>query len=189
MLLPPLILRNIKIRVFLKASLNPFTETDINHIKEFGNFESKHHHQIIRLKNLYVFTVYKYSRNFINVTGLKSKIEITNIHHIIDKVFNASIKEIRIENMTFSRKVRNMSFSSEKILKLICSQDLKVFKFDKTLEGFHAPWIRSKYGSFNLFATGSVTVVGVSCFKNIKIIEKYLDHIYCPESFIKTLTE
>ena len=184
--LPRLELRNIKARLFLNTPLKSFSLEDIHFIEQTGaSFRNKNQHQIITLENFAVFTVYKYSRHFINVTGLKSQLALDNLPNVVLNIFKANVIQIQIENMTFSRKVKNMTFSSNKMLKLISKQDSKIFHFDNTLENFHAPWIHSKYGSFNLFTTGSVTLVGLKTLDNLKKIEDYLDCIYCPESLIK----
>ena len=161
--LPRLEIRNIKISVLLKEDL----KTSHPKISQHGNS---------------IFTIYPNSKRLINVTNLKHIQELENITNVIEYQFSVKVEKMRIDSIMLSRKVKNKMFSFSKTLKIITGKD---FKFDNDCELFHAPWIKSKYGSFNLFACGSVTVMGVRSIDDLKKIEAFLDKVYCIENEIK----
>ena len=164
--LPRLKIRNIKVSVFLSEDLKSF------------------HPQISEYQD-YVFTIYPYSKRLINVTKLKSVDQLKNISNVIKVRYNVSVVKVKIDSIMLSRKVKGKMFSFQKTLLRISNQD---FKIDNDRELFHAPWVKSKYGSFNLFSCGSVTCMGVKCLEDIKMIEIFLDKIYCKENVIKEFT-
>ena len=165
MYLPRLEIRNIKISIFIKDKLN----MSLPRITEYENM---------------IFTIYPHSRKLINVTNLKSIKQLEDIKKVISSQFNVRVDIVRIDSMMLSRKVENRLFSFKETLKSITNQD---FKTDNDQELFHAPWVKSKYGSFNLFSNGSVTCMGVKSLEGLLKIESFLNMIYCEENEIKSL--
>ena len=162
MLLPRLKIRNIKSSLILENSLNISGIFPINSC---------------------IVTIYKNSRNLVNVTKLKSFSELYKICEILEKKFRAIIKTIRIDSIMLSRKCSNKRFSLKKMLE-VCKRFQNELRLNFNVELFHAPWISSQFGSFNLFTTGSVTVLGVKKVEHISIIQNFLDKVYSFENEI-----
>ena len=129
--LPQLKIQNIKVSVTLEQDLN----------LDFSSNISKHDNLIL--------TVYPNKRNLVNVTKIKTVDQLMKIGDIIANKFNNQCKHVRIDSIMLSRKVKDRLFSLKKMLKT-CSED-RDFKLDFNVESFHAPWIKSRFGSFNLF--------------------------------------
>ena len=72
-----------------------------------------------------------------------------------------------------------------KILKFI--QNNHDLKINFNVESFHAPWVKTQFGAFNLFVSGSSTVMGCKSILDIERIETILNKIYCKENEIKLL--
>ena len=95
-------------------------------------------------------------------------------------MFNVKVKKLKIDAIMLSRRVMNKRFSLKKMLKTL-EKYKDLFKCDYHPELFHSPWFKSrdgKHGSFNVFTTGSSTVMGVKCVEDIKLIEKILDETF-----------
>ena len=134
-----------------------------------------------------VITIYPNNKSLINVTKLKTIEELYNIEREIEALYNVRIKESRIDAIMLSRKVKNKRYSEKKYLETLANYK-HLYKLDYNHESFHAPWLKSLKpggGSFNIFSTGSCTVLGVKSIKYIALIEKILNEVFCTENEIK----
>ena len=136
--------------------------------------------QIIEYDNS-IITIYPHTKKLINVTNLKNLGNLYEIEDFVKKVFKVKPKSIRIDSIMLSRKIKNKRFSLGKVLKTLEKyKDIYTRNYEPEL--FHAPWFKSNgHGSFNLFSTGSCTVMGVKSINDIKLIEKILDEAFCKE--------
>lgn len=163
--LPRLEIRNIKVSCFLDEDF-----------PEPGIYEG----------NNGIMTIYDSDKRLINITGIKTLNHLYTMESNIQKVFNVKIKKTKIDAIMLSRRVRNKRFSERKYLKVIEKYE-HIFKRDYNHEMFHSPWFKSngRRGSFNVFSTGSCTVMGVKSVSDIKLIEEILDEAFCEENEIK----
>lgn len=164
--LKPLEIRNIKISVILKEDI----KMELPLISKEQNF---------------VITIYPNSRRLINITKLKSVKDIYTISKLIVERFNVKIDKVRIDSIFLGRKIIGRKFSTEKMIQSCKNHGNGIFKLNFDVELFHAPFIRSKFGSFNMFGSGSVTCMGVRSVNDIKQIESFLSIVYCKENEIK----
>ena len=126
--------------------------------------------KIIKHNNA-VITFYPSNKRIINVTKLKTLNELYQIQNEIQSLFNVKVKKLKIDAIMLSRRVMNKRFSLKKMLKTL-EKYKDLFKCDYHPELFHSPWFKSrdgKHGSFNVFTTGSSTVMGVKCVEPPKI--------------------
>ena len=165
--LPQLKIRNIKVSVILEQDLD--LDTSFSSISKYDNL---------------ILTVYPNKRNLVNVTKIQSIDQLMKLDKIISSKFNNQCKKVRIDSIMLSRKVKNRQFSLKKMLET-CRQHQADFKLDFNVESFHAPWIKSNFGSFNLFISGSSTVMGCRKLSDIDKIQEFLAKVYCKENEIK----
>ena len=164
--LPRLQIRNIKVSVLLEQDLNPSLITStVSHHENF------------------VLTIYPNKRDLVNVTKLGNIDQLFKIQDIITSKFGIKCRNVKIDAMMLTRKVRNRQFSMNKILDFLKHQNDFELSFNSEL--FHAPSVKSKFGTFNLFASGSCTVMGAKTLEDIDSIEVFLNQIYCKENEIK----
>ena len=140
--------------------------------------------QINEYKNA-IITIYPHSKKLINVTNLKTIEELYRIEKFVKNFYKVIPKAVRIDSIMLSRQVKDKQFSHEKILETL-EKYKNIYKRDYEPELFHAPWFKSsgKHGSFNLFTTGSCTVMGAKSIEDIKLIEKILDEAFCDEHLL-----
>ena len=60
--------------------------------------------QIIWKNGNFTFTIYKYNQKLINVTGLKSVMDIEQQKNVIEELFQQKVVKERIDNTFFSKK-------------------------------------------------------------------------------------
>ena len=171
--LPRLKIKNIKVSLLLK---DDFPNTGIFKLKTTGA----------------ILTIYPTSKRLINVTNIKHLKHLYQLKSVIQKMYDVTIKKTRIDAIMLSRQVKGRRFSEKKYLEIFKKPEFsEVYKMDYNPERFHAPQFHSRVdggGFFNIFSTGSCTVMGVKEVMYVKLIEQMLDKAFCKKHEIKEIT-
>ena len=120
------------------------------------------------------FSIYKDSRKFINVTGLKSIQEIKQQKLAMEKLFKKNVISVKIDNMFYSKKdSKNIDMGSlYTYLKgrqdYFCNYNIELFA------GMYLHPTNKTYPTILLFRTGSYTLMGCKSLKLILEVEKYV---------------
>ena len=120
------------------------------------------------------FSIYKDSRKFINVTGLKSIQEIKQQKLAMEKLFKKNVISVKIDNMFYSKKdSKNIDMGSlYTYLKgrqdYFCNYNIELFA------GMYLHPTNKVYPTILLFRTGSYTLMGCKSLKLILEVEKYV---------------
>ena len=146
-------LRNLKASFFLNK---PYAVP-----KKVKNFILKH--------SPFSFTIYHHAPKLINVTGLKSFSQLTQVKQVIEARMGQKVIKIRIDNTFYSQK----NFSNIDLNKVFTFMKSNTyFHVDYNVELFAGMYLQPKkehYPTILLFRTGSYTMMGG---KEKTIIEK-----------------
>lgn len=171
--LPRLKIKNIKVSLILT---DDFPNTGIFKLETTGA----------------ILTIYHTSKRLINVTNIKHLRHLYQLASDIQEMYDVTIKETRIDAIMLSRKVVGRRFSEKKYLEIFKKPEYsEVYKMDYNPERFHAPQFHSRVyggGFFNIFSTGSCTVMGVKKLMYVQLIEQMLDKAFCKKHEIKEIT-
>ena len=121
----------------------------------------------IVLKNTFTYIIFKYNKNkinHINITKLKSKIDVLAAIKLIKKLLNIKIHFFSIDNIIatgFIGDKLNLQFIIEK-------KYFEVMKYNN--ETFPGLFIKFEIGTIILFSTGKFVCVGVKSEKNLKCL-------------------
>ena len=120
------------------------------------------------------FSIYKDSRKFINVTGLKSLQEIKQQKLTMEKLFKQNIISVKIDNIFYSKKdSKNVDMGSlYNYLKgrkdYFCNYNIELFA------GMYLHPANKNYPTILLFRTGSYSLMGGKSMKLILESEKFV---------------
>ena len=137
--------------------------------------------QIIWRNGKSTFSIYKDSRKFINVTGLKSLQEIKQQKLAMEKLFKQNIISVKLDNIFYSKKdYKNLDmYSLYNYLKdgkdYFCNYNIELFA------GMYLHPTNKNYPTILLFRTGSYTLMGGKSMKFIlesEIFVKDLIHLF-----------
>ena len=171
--LPRLKIKNIKVSLILT---DDFPNTGIFKLETTGA----------------ILTIYHTSKRLINVTNIKDLTHLYQLKSVIQQMYDVTIKETRIDAIMLSRQVKGRRFSEKKYLEIFKKPKYsKVYKMHYNPERFHAPQFHSRVdggGFFNIFSTGSCTVMGVKKVMYVQLIEQMLDKAFCKKHEIKEIT-
>ena len=123
------------------------------------------------------FSIYKDSRKFINVTGLKSIQEIKQQKLAMEKLFKKNVISVKIDNMFYSKKdSKNIDMGSlYTYLKgrqdYFCNYNIELFA------GMYLHPTNKTYPTILLFRKGSYTLMGCKSLKLILEVEKYVKNL------------
>ena len=123
------------------------------------------------------FSIYKDSRKFINVTGLKSVQEIKHQKLAMEKLFKQNIISVKIDNIFYSKKdSKNVDMGSlYNYLKgrkdYFCNYNIELFA------GMYLHPSNKVYPTILLFRTGSYTFMGGKSMKLILESENFVQDL------------
>ena len=124
-----------------------------------------------------IFSIYKDSRKFINVTGLKSVQEIKHQKLAMEKLFKQNIISVKIDNIFYSKKdSKNVDMGSlYNYLKgrkdYFCNYNIELFA------GMYLHPSNKVYPTILLFRTGSYTFMGGKSMKLILESENFVQDL------------
>ena len=128
--------------------------------------------QIIWRDGKSTFSIYKDSRKFINVTGLKSLQEIKQQKLAMEKLVKQNIVSVKIDNIFYSKKdSKNVDMGSLYKKDYFCNYNIELFA------GMYLHPSNKSYPTILLFRTGSYSLMG----------SKYLKFILESENFVQDL--
>jgi TATA-box binding protein (TBP) (component of TFIID and TFIIIB) len=142
-----------------------------------GDLQAQSRKNTVFRMNGSVFTIYKRSPKLLNVTGVKSLVQLKECKMLMEKHFNQTIIEVRIDNTFFSRK-DNKIIDLEGTHKHL--QENKEYFVSYNPESYTVMIFQPKNKEFPtilLFHTGSFIFMG----------GKSLAAIYKTEIFIKNI--
>ena len=127
----------------------------------FRNIKSK----VIRKNDNIFYTVYQHRKNLLNITGIKTKIEIDDKKVAMQKLFHQKVLKVRIDNIFFSQKnFDNLDMS----LLYNYMKNNSFFFVDYNIELFAGMYLHPKLSSYPtivIFRTGSYQIMGGKSFK------------------------
>ena len=133
--------------------------------------------QIIWRDGKSTFSIYKDSRKFINVTGIKSLQEIKQQKLSMEKLFKQDIISVKIDNIFYSKK-DNKNIDMHLLYNYLkgrkdffCSYNIELFA------GMYLHPSNRNYPTILLFRTGSYTFMGGKSMKLILESEKFVQDI------------
>ena len=133
--------------------------------------------QIIWRDGKSTFSIYKDSRKFINVTGLKSVQEIKQQKLTMEKLFKQNIISVKIDNIFYSKK-DNKNIDMHLLYNYLkerqdyfCNYNIELFA------GMYLHSSNRNYPTILLFRTGSYTFMGGKSMKLILESEKFVQDI------------
>lgn len=133
--------------------------------------------QVIWRNGKSTFSIYKDSRKFINVTGLKSLQEIKQQKLAMEKLFKQNIISVKIDNIFYSKKdSKNVDMGSlYNYLKgrkdYFCNYNIELFA------GMYLHPSNKVYPTILLFRTGSYTFMGGKSMKLILESENFVQDL------------
>ena len=133
--------------------------------------------QVIWRNGKSTFSIYKDSRKFINVTGLKSLQEIKQQKLAMEKLFKQNIISVKIDNIFYSKKdSKNVDMGSlYNYLKgrqdYFCNYNIELFA------GMYLHPSNKNYPTILLFRTGSYTLMGCKSMKLILESENFVQDL------------
>ena len=133
--------------------------------------------QIIWRDGKSTFSIYKDSRKFINVTGLKSLQEIKQQKLAMEKLFKQNIISVKIDNIFYSKKdSKNVDMGSlYNYLKgrqdYFCNYNIELFA------GMYLHPSNKVYPTILLFRTASYTLMGCKSMKLILESENFVQDL------------
>ena len=137
----------------------------------------KPNRQVIWRKGKATFSIYKDSRKFINVTGLKSVQEIKQQKLAMGKLFKQNIISVKIDNIFYSKKdSKNVDMGSlYNYLKgrqdYFCNYNIELFA------GMYLHPSNKVYPTILLFRTASYTLMGCKSMKLILESENFVQDL------------
>ena len=157
-------LRNIKVSFLFNEDL-------------VKNLNSK----IIWKNGAFAYTIYRYRKNLLNITGAKSKEEIHQQKIKVGKLFHQKVTKVRIDNVFFSQK-NNTNLDMSALYNYL-RQD-KQFFVDYNIEIFAGMYLHpriSHYPTIVIFRTGSYQIMGGKSLKvgyRLEIFIKKMIHMF-----------
>ena len=155
----------------------------LNNIKASFIFENNvvnnRSKQIIWKSGNFTFTIYEHTPKLINITGVKSAIEMEQQKTLIEKMFKQKVLKVRIDNTFFSKKdYKNIDMPS--LYKyMLENKDYFVNYNVEIFAGMYLHPSKKLYPTILVFRTGSYTLMG----------GKSLEKIYESEQFIQDLIQ
>ena len=137
--------------------------------------------KIIWKNGPFAYTIYRYRKNLLNITGAKSKEEIHQQKINVEKLFNQKVTKVRIDNVFFSQK--NHTNLDMCALYNYLRQD-KQFFVDYNIEIFAGMYLHpriSHYPTIVIFRTGSYQIMGGKSLKagyRLEIFIKKMIHMF-----------
>lgn len=120
------------------------------------------------------------NRTKINGTGIRSFAEIDVLKTIIEDKYQCQVTSVDIDSIFLSRKL-SLKFKIRELLER-CERFKSTHRVDYNPELFSGIYlisrIKSKKPSYNLFVTGSVTIMGAKCLADIYEAQNTLNYIY-----------
>ena len=106
-------------------------------------------------------TIYKYKRNLVNVTGIKSIEEVAKYKQLLEEEFNQVVIEEKIDSMFFSHR-DNKKIDLNNIYYWM-RENRRDYLVDFNEETFHGMYLKPqdrRFPTIILFRTGSFTLMG-----------------------------
>jgi len=131
------------------------------------------------------FTIYRHSTSRLNVTGVKSILELKNYKRKMEKYFKQPIVTVKIDNTFFSKK-DNKNIDIVKLYEFLIQNYTVNNDISFNQELFPGIFIKPKdklYPTMILFHTGSFTLMGGKSLEAIYASEKFIDSLI--EKFVK----
>ena len=126
-----------------------------------------------------VLTIYKHTPNLLNITGIKSFGHLVLTKEEMEKKFNKSISEMRIDNIFLSKK-NHMNIDLNRIFDYLKGHEKFYASYVHELfPGMHLKPKDKTFPTIGLFRTGSFTMMG----------SKNVDAICESEMFVNSLIE
>jgi len=123
------------------------------------------------------FAIYKYKRDRIHITGLKSEIMLKYYRYILEYKYKQQVIEVRIDNMFYSKKDRR-NIDLYKLYYYMWKSDMYFVNYNPELFcGMILEPYNKKKSTILLFRTGSYTFLGA----------KSMDDIYTSNNFVNGL--
>ena len=133
--------------------------------------------QVIWRDGKTTFSIYKDSRKFINVTGLKSIQEIKQQKLAMEKLFKQNIISVKIDNIFYSKK-DNKNIDMHLLYNYLkgrqdyfCNYNIELFA------GMYLHPSNKNYPTILLFRTGSYTLLGGKSMKLILESENFVQDL------------
>ena len=130
--------------------------------------------QYIWKNGKHTFTIYKHNPKLINVTGIKSAIEIEQQKCLMEEKFKQKMVKVRIDNTFFSKK----DYKNIDMIALYCimkeNKDYYVNYNIELFAGMYLHPINKLFPTILVFRTGSFTLMGGKCFKAVYESEKFI---------------
>ena len=165
-MLPKLLVRNIKVSLFITKSLF------INQKIKIIQFPKQNLGSI-------KITIYQHSPKLLNITGLNSFKSLKIIKQFIKNIYSCKIRKCRIDSIMLNYKAAVHKRINLNKLATIC-KDIPDYILDFTPEIFNAPFLKSKSqrGTMLLFSTGSVQIMGCKDRRYIKTNQELVNRIF-----------
>lgn len=118
----------------------------------------------------------------VNATGIRNIKEISVVKEIIEDIFDCYVYSQKIDSIFLSQK-KELLFNIEDILEKckIFDKFYQIYYSPEEFCGIYLSPMVKPNNSFNLFVTGSATIMGAQSYSDINRAEIMLDYIYsCP---------
>ena len=170
----------MKVSFFMSRDLKP----------QIGTFFGRRRGRKKRLRKKrkgLTITVYPHNKRLLNITGIKDLDHYNQARRFAQKYYsimnNSVVIRERIDNIMFTRKMFNnydMSSMVNVCVKLFSHTHHVQYDDERTTSKgiFLKPKIKPNCGSFNLYRTGSVTIMGAKQMSDIYQCQLMLDKIY-----------
>ena len=154
---------NIKITIFLKSDL--FTR-------------ERNSKKVIMREDSLVFTSYHHTPSIINVTGIKSKSDITAVMELLEAKYKVQCDRYRIDSMMYSHRDKKR-IKIDQILKVFDKEN-GLYYIDYHPELFTGIFLKPidrLYPTINLFYTGSYQIIGAKNFSIVDWCKKFVEEL------------